>query len=316
VSQARGRLGLPCKLRAVLIIDKTLSEILDDEGDGLPPRLHPGCSSWPSRSRLAVLSLCLILGACASAPGAVQRDERQAIAMAMFQERCKRAGESISKTIHDVDGIYLLKLRPREINYGDQFKLDDPYGRDLSGTGYIESFLRGQYEATHVLNPSASSPSSPIGYHFVEAQDPREGRRYRYTGGVKVVGKKDVNAPGIQLHLRRDPNYDLNIYSFVLEKVPAPSGAPRYGVTYEDISTREERDHWIAGSSLKVIDVQSGEVLTERIGYMIDRAQGSRARGRSPWLLAAGNACPSFGHSSSQPYQAVRFVEKVLKPSK
>jgi len=71
----------------------------------------------------------------------------------------------------------------------------------------------------------------------------------------------------------------LNIYSFVLEKVPAPSGAPRYGVTYEDISTREERDHWIAGSSLKVIDVQSGEVLAERIGYKIDRAQGSRARG-------------------------------------
>jgi len=79
----------------------------------------------------------------------------------MFQERCKRAGESTYKTVHDVDGIHLLKLRPREINYGDQLKLDDPYGRDLSDTGYIESFLRGQYEAAHVLNPERQLLEQP-----------------------------------------------------------------------------------------------------------------------------------------------------------
>jgi hypothetical protein len=88
-------------------------------------------------------------------------------------------------------------------------------------------------------------------------------------------------------------------------------------VTYEDISTREERDHWIAGSSLKVIDLQTNEMMAERIGYMMDRGQGGNSGGRSPWLLAADYACPEFSTqhgSTAQPYQTLVFVEKTLKP--
>ena len=124
--------------------------------------------------------------------------------------------------------------------------------------------------------------------------------------------------------MEKNPNYDLNIYSFVLDKTPAPSPAPRYGVTYDDISTREERDYWIAGSWLKVIDLKTNEVVAERIGYMMDRGQGNTSGGRAPWLLAADNACPSFfrnpnlppnGHGSrAQSRQAQDFVEKTLKP--
>jgi len=60
-------------------------------------------------------------------------------------------------------------------------------------------------------------------------------------------------------------------------------------------------------------------VIAERTGYMVDWAQGSRAGGRSPWLLAANNVCPDYAGSrgsSAQPYQAARFIEKVLKPAK
>lgn len=88
-------------------------------------------------------------------------------------------------------------------------------------------------------------------------------------------------------------------------------------MTYDDISTREERDYWIAGSSLKVIDLETDEVIAERIGYMVDWAQGVRVGGRSPWLLAANNACPEFAprHGSvSQLSQTIRFVNKSLKP--
>ena len=141
---------------------------------------------------------------------------------------------------------------------------------------------------------------------------------------MTVVGKKDVSAEGVKRNLEKNPNYDLNIYSFVLDKTPAPSPAPRYGVTYDDISTREERDYWIAGSWLKVIDLKTNEVVAERIGYMMDRGQGNTSGGRAPWLLAADNACPSFfrnpnlppnGHGSrAQSRQAQDFVEKTLKP--
>jgi len=242
----------------------------------------------------------------------------------MFQERCKTAGERIVRTVDKVDGIYLLKLRPEGMNYGEQYAMTDPYGDDLGGDGYIQMFLRGNYEANHSGTPIEGAPPPPKGYRYVEAIDPKDGKRYRYTGGMKVVGKKNVSAPNVQINLQRNPNYDLSIYAFVLDKAPAPGQSPRYGVTYDDLSTREEREYWIAGSSLKVIDLQSNEVIAERIGYMWDPAQGNRGGGRAPWLFAPDHACPSFqrnplrppGHGAeAQRRQTQYFVEKSLKPN-
>jgi hypothetical protein len=234
----------------------------------------------------------------------------------MFQERCKKAGEFIHRTVENVEGIYLLKLRPSSVNYGDQFKLDDPYGSDIHGDGYIQSFLRGFYES-----PRDQNQNTPprLAYLYVEAEDPNDGRRYRYTGAMKPVRKKDVTAPGIRFELQRNPNYDLNVYEFVLDKRPATEPAPRFGVTYDDISTHEEREYWIAGSSLKVVDLQANVVIAERIGYMMDWAQGSQAGGRAPWLMAANNACPKFADrhgATSQISQAEKFIERVLIPIK
>ena len=94
-----------------------------------------------------LLSLVLILSACASTsgPSAAQTSERQVKAQAMFAERCKTAGEKIHRTVEDVEGVYLMKVRPNAMNYGDQFALTDPFGDDVGGDGYIMSFLRGFY---------------------------------------------------------------------------------------------------------------------------------------------------------------------------
>ena len=275
---------------------------------------------------LALLLSAGLLGACGSGPRVAQPSERQAKAMAMWQERCKTAGEKIYRTVEGVEGIYLMKVRTTT-NFGDQFELDDPYGRDSMGDTYLLNFLRGFYHQRNEKTISGEPPRT--GYAYVEAIDPKDGQRYRYTAAKTAVRKMDATAPNVQVDLKRDPNFDLNIYEFLLAKVPAPGLAPRYGVTYDDISTREEREYWIAGSSLKVVDLQTNEVIAERIGYMVDWAQGSRAGGRSPWLLAANSACPDFYRnyqglmaeqrrhaSSAQDYQTLDFVEKVLKPSK
>lgn len=265
-----------------------------------------------------LLSLGLLLSACASGTGIAQTNERQAKAQAMFAVRCKTAGEKIYKTVENVEGIYLMKLRPGEVNYGDQFKLDDPYGHDSGGDRYILNFLRGFHHQSTV-EPFPGSPPR-VGYHYVEAIYSKDGKRYRYTGGIKEVTHTSSILMG------GDGKTTFKTKDFVLERVPAPGPAPRYGVTYDDISTREERDYWIAGSSLKVIDLQTNEVIAERIGYMVDWAQGSQAGGRSPWLLAANNACPGFQRnplrqippgrgSSAQISQTLDFVEKVLKPT-
>ncbi len=243
----------------------------------------------------------------------IEYRHRLATAQHMFSERCKTAGEKIHKTVKSVEGIFLMKVRTTT-NFGDQFALDDPYGHDSTGDQYLLNFLQGFY---HQRNdpPVAGSPPR-IGYHYIEAQDPKDGQRYRYTGRIEQ--------PGLT-----DKRYSYDYKRFVLDKAPAPGKLPRYGVTYDDISTREEREYWIAGSSLKVVDLQTNEVIGERIGYMVDWAQGSRAGQRSPWMYAADNACPGFqwnpnfpvtrstgGGATEQPGQTLIFVEKVLKPPK
>ena len=251
--------------------------------------------------------------ACGLATAGEAPNDRLAKAEALFQERCKTAGEKIYRTVEDVEGIFLMKVRPTGMNYGDQFSMADPYGDDLAGDGYIKSFLRGEYQTTHVGNPHTGSPPRS-GYRYVELIDLNDGKRYRYTGRVDEPWQYDNS-------------YSKTYKRFVLDKVVVTERAARYGVTYDDISTREEREYWIAGSSLKVIDLQTNEIIAERIGYIMDRGQGNNSGGRSPWLIAANNACPSFQRNpllvlpagqgaAAQSYQTLDFVEKIAKPVK
>lgn len=278
----------------------------------------------PSRRAVRCVLITLLtsgLAACAGI-GQPSASDRLATAQAMFAQRCQTAGEKIYRTVDNVEGIYLLKLRPTQ-NFGGQFDLDDPYGNDLSGDGYIESFLRGSFGAGANRTFVAGAPSR-FGYRYVEAIDQKDGNRYRYTGSTKVVGRKDAAAYNVQIELKSNPSYDLNIYAYVLERTVTTGPTPRYGVTYDDVSTREEREYWIAGSSLKVIDLQTNEVIAERVGYMIDQGQGGTSGGRAPWQMAADHACPSFFRNPNYPprgpafavqaRQTEDFVEKVLKP--
>lgn len=244
-----------------------------------------------------------------------ERKAKYASAKAMFAERCKKSGVFIHRTVEGVEGVYLLKIRTTS-NHGDQFRMDDPYGHDSTNDEYLKSFLYGR-RSTGSLTNKPEEAATP-GYRYVEALDPEDGKRYRYTGSMKVVGKKDTTAVNVKLNLQRDSNYDLNIYAYKLDRFLAPSAPPRYGVLFDDLSTREEREHWIAGSSLKVIDLKTNEVIAERIGYMMDPGQGAKGGGRSPWLLAADVACPKFpldgDRQTYQGNQTRNFVEKVLKP--
>lgn len=254
-----------------------------------------------------IVILIFTLAFISSAPQAdslpTTAQERVAKAEALFRERCQSAGEKIYRTADKVEGIFLMKLRPEEINYANQYRMDDPYGHDSGGETYLKIFFTDFYRIP--LSPPAGWKQR-LGYPYVEALDPQDGKRYRYTGRIEEPWQTNKH-------------YLKGYTQFVLDKKPANGPQPRYGVTYDDISTREDRDYWIAGSSLKVIDLKTNEVMAERIGYMMDRGQGSTAGGRSPWLLAADNACPSFpkapGGHTYQTDQTHDFVLKVLKPS-
>lgn len=223
----------------------------------------------------------------------LQLHQRYTRANALYAQRCANAGEKISETMKHVDGLLLMKPRPDSINLSNQFALDDPYGRDFGGQGYILSFLMGR-------NPDGtfSQNHTKNAYRFVEIRDASTGQLFRYTAAPQQV------APGsFELKLTR-------------QAVQRPSA--KYGVTWDDISTREDRESWIAGSRLQVIELASNRVIAERIGYMFDQSLGDIRNGRSPWSYAEYTACPPFerpsGGSPSKSSRSRGFVLRVLKP--
>jgi hypothetical protein len=222
-------------------------------------------------------------------PGRMGGEEFQArrrlnTAMTLFQERCKSAGEKVDRIVENVDGIVWMRWRPSHVKSGDQFELDDPYGRDCGGEDCI-----GTYLFDYAMVPSGAgglSPSNKRLFRYVDSIDPVAGERYRYT--------------------KASPSATLS------KQKPASSDTPRYGVTWEDISTREDREHWIAGGALKIIDLQTQDVIAERIGYLLDPGQGSTAGFRDPWSWARSytRACPPIAQHNHA------FVAKVLKPTR
>lgn len=284
-----------------------------------------GCSSYRvvfkplCRTVLAALVLSCMLSACGGPGRVAEAKERLAKAQAMFAERCKTAGVTVHRRVENVEGVFLMKVRPEEINRDEQYAMDDPYGRDFRGEAYIASLLRGfRQHGSSGATPAAGSPPR-LGYRYVDVISPTDGQRYRHTGEVREVEETSSITMG-------GSGKKFKTTKFVVERAPVQGELPQYGVTFDDISTREERDYWIAGSSLKVVDLKTGEVIAERIGYMMDPGQGNNSGGRAPWLLAASNACPSFFRnpklpasgpgSAGQRYQTLDFVESVLQPSK
>lgn len=244
----------------------------------------------------------------------------------LWNEKCTTvAGQKIYRKVEGVEGILLLKVRSAagENEWHDRNFPGGAMALEATGDEYITSFLG--YE--HSGDPSRTkpvtaaqrgyintdflpnNPSNDPGYRYVDLVDEKDGTRYRYSGSVKAVDKKDPTA--WKAELEKDPNLDLNIYRWTLDRTYAPDPAPRYAVTFEDHVVPEERALAIASSTLKVLDMQTGEVLAEHTMYALTGGFGVRSS-TSPWLVA--RQCPT---NSGDPHARTRqFVDQVLIPKK
>ena len=265
----------------------------------------------------------------ASDPAQMTPLQRAEAGKALWEEKCRTvAGEKIYKTVPDVEGLLLLKVRPRawEPEWADPNWPGAAFALEARTDEYITTFLGYEY-ATFTLGRDgpneitkerrgyiATDPRPGLmdrpGYRYVDVIDPNDGQRYRYSGSVKIVGRKDTAAKGVQMALARNPDYDLNIYRWTLDRVLAPAPSPRYGVTFEDHVIPEDRALGVASSTVRVIDLQTDEVLGEMLRYAWSTPASSA--NPSPWLTAY--KCP--GHAVGAGAATRKFVDQVLIPRK
>ncbi|VTU30925.1 hypothetical protein H4CHR_02702 [Variovorax sp. PBS-H4] len=228
-------------------------------------------------------------------PTADEYKERHAKAKALFDERCKAAGEKIYRTVENVDGVFVMKPRTEQLNYGQQHKLDDPYGYAGTGEAYLKLFVRGR-PTVPARTGELIDPANVVSYRFVEIADETGKGFYRYTTPMPKDESERITRNGGGV--------------VPLVRTSVLTRTARYAITWADISTHEDRDHWIAGSSQQVVDLATNEVIAERIGYMFDRGLGDISGGRSPWSAARSNACPPLNEKTFY------FFDRVIQPAR
>lgn len=283
-----------------------------------------------NRISIVVLAAGLAIAAGQPLADTAQREAttaRMTDGKALFEEKCRTvAGEKIYRKVENVEGVLLMKVRPER---GDRQLADRDwpgaaFAREDSANGFIWTFLGYEYGgevlggAFEPVRPDyrgfispARRPGGLPGYRWVEVIDEKDGKRYRITGSQKVVGKKETSAKGVQMAMEKDTNYDLNIYRWSLDRSVSTSPSPRYGVTYEDHVVPEERYLGMASSTVKVIDLETREVLGEMIRYAWSPGAPSRVN-PSPWLTAY--RCPDHARDTGSATR--KFVDQVLIPAK
>jgi hypothetical protein len=220
---------------------------------------------------------------------AIEHSKKEAYAReawAYFKKKCDiEAGEKIYKTFTGVKSVLIVKPLPpaTEKDLYDQFWYGDPYSDATPHEKRAESAaLRLAYQrpgdqrnTTHQLE-------------FVESPAPDSTKiiRYYYVGDSKKHSQEIVDR-----------------------------AVSRFGISWEDISTPEDRNHWVAASRLRIVDLAENSVIAERIGYLIEVGFGSNEGQRRPWLvsreMAKGNSCPAVNTYSDR-----SFILRVLNSGK
>ena len=202
-------------------------------------------------------------------------------AKARFDQLCQNAGEKIYRTADNVDGILLLKVRGDDEKYQsnrynplkDQMWEDAAVESEFDREAYIEEFL---------LPYTSSFPR----YIYADVLQ-KNGLVIRYS------------------RQREDQNW-------VMDQQPTPHPRARYAVTYENDISWENRKHWIAGTTIKIIDTQTNELMAEKTMYAFVPELGYSKFEQNPNPWGRWMRCPM---ESEFKQRTVTFAIKVLIPS-
>jgi len=237
-------------------------------------------------------------------------ETRYAKARAIFDERCKTAGEKIYHTAENVEGITLLNLIP-ESSYLDYF---DPMWeaaaleKGPSGMKYLEEYLQWEVKkkdsdkrgdlsnyderpGKHTAEKrywgfdSDLAPDEEIfsGYRYVDVKQPYSRyRRYWYPDDA----------------VREDPR--------VILRSPVKGKPSRYAVEYVPIIDPKDREEWIAGATINIYDMETDTLMASKTWYAFETGFGQEGH-RLPWVEAI--YCPD-----RKSHDTRFFVDQVIKP--
>lgn len=201
-----------------------------------------------------------------------------------FSQICKaEAGEFIYKAAENVDGILLMRLRPK-ITYegGHLYAPEDPYGLwddNLRPENFGGRFGYSYIETPYVAPKSYGRPTKePIG-----------DEKANYT------------------------RYETDYKGHSWQVVPKESGhslKSRYGFTWRGIQRPHDREFGIAGSEVLVVDLKTQEVLGVFRGYAKFEFAPRNGSGTG---MAWTRRCPSIFKTTPGGLQR-EFIMRVLKP--
>ena len=229
---------------------------------------------------------------------------------AIFEERCKSAGEKIYQTAENVEGITLLNVpedNPQSSYYDPMWENAALY---WAGTekSYIKKFLlweiRDDIDPMIILTSIDPRPSareiqirlwgSPTkmsehekayrGYHYVDVkQKDKRFLRYRFPDD------KD----------RKDND------TLLIQAIERPS---RYALEYKPIVDPTDRKHWIAGLTVNIYDLQTHALMATKTWYALNPKQGHAYQ---TWEWSRSEHCPA----GEVDITYIRFfVNRVIQP--
>ncbi|HEX2544281.1 MAG TPA: hypothetical protein VHL79_05360 [Ramlibacter sp.] len=140
----------------------------------------------------------------------------------------------------------------------------------LYGESRAEGFYEAQYQyplnAIQRIHAGGLLLASP--FEFVEGGDPLQAtaRQPRWIGPAKLTivptAREDLERGLANLATMPDRRESLTL--------PVMSSTARYVLVAEDISTLEDRQHWVARLHLRVLNRKSGEMAAEYVGFAAD----------------------------------------------
>lgn len=209
-------------------------------------------------------------------------------------------GDKIYKTVDNVEGVFQMRARkpqyesrPGERSYNamsDQYGMEDPYGKAQYDDNDVSSFV-----GNSSIFPDAP-PRGKQGYWFVEQKIATASyKKALYRRTYLVISKKS-----------NDPQTPI----FLTQPIEVNKLKSRYGYLTEDLTTKEMRDHWIGAGRIKIIDLQTNEVLAERKGYF--RASGDLLPEHGNRWTASGAYMQNRMCPSNQ--SLLQFLHSALKP--